>query len=54
MVAVRIRRQARRRRQAVPDGAQAEAAVLDRSQLLADSEDVVAAIDAIAPQEARS
>jgi hypothetical protein len=51
MVAVRIRRQARR--QAVPDGAQAEAAVLDRSRLLADSEDVVAAIDAVTAPQAR-
>jgi hypothetical protein len=50
MVAVRIRRQARRRRQAVPDGA---AAVLDRSQLLAESEDVVAAIDAVTAPQAR-
>jgi hypothetical protein len=46
MVAVQIRRQARRRRQAVPDGAAVEAAVVDRGQLLAESEDVVAAIDA--------
>jgi hypothetical protein len=53
MVAVRIRRQARRRRQAVPDGAAAEAAVLDRSQLLAESEDVVAAIDAVTAPQAR-
>jgi hypothetical protein len=53
MVAVRIRRQARRRRQAVPDGAQVEAAVPDRSQLLADSEDVVAAIDAATAPPAR-
>jgi hypothetical protein len=51
MVAVQIRRQVRRRRQAVPDGARAEAAVDDRSQLLDESEDVVAAIDAVtAPQ----
>lgn len=46
MVAVRIRRQARRRRQAGPDGPVVEAAVVDRSQLLAESEDVLAAIDA--------
>jgi hypothetical protein len=45
MVAVRIRRQARRRRQAGPEGPAAEAVVIDRSRLLADSEDVLAAID---------
>ncbi len=47
MVAVRIRRQARRRRQAGPEGPVTEAAVIDRSRLLADSEDVLAAIDAL-------
>ncbi|HEX6678058.1 MAG TPA: hypothetical protein VF486_23955 [Actinomycetes bacterium] len=45
MVAVRIRRQARRGRQAGSEGPAAEAAVIDRSRLLADSEDVLAAID---------
>jgi hypothetical protein len=45
MVAVRIRRQARRR--AGPEGPAAEAAVVDRSRLLAESEDVIAAIDAV-------
>jgi hypothetical protein len=54
MVAVQIRRQARRRRQAGPDGAAVEAVVVDRSQLVADSEDVLAAIDAAtAPQAAQ-
>jgi hypothetical protein len=47
MVAVRIRRQARRRRRAGPDGTAAEAAAVDRSGLLAESEDVLAAIDAV-------
>jgi hypothetical protein len=47
MVAVQIRRQARRRRQAGPEGAAVEAVVVDRGQLLAESEDVLAAIDAV-------
>jgi hypothetical protein len=47
MVAVRIRRQARRRRQAAADGAAVEAPAVDRSTLLADSDDVLAAIDAV-------
>jgi hypothetical protein len=47
MVAVRIRRQARRRREAQPDAAAVEAAVVDRSRLLADSDDVLATIDAV-------
>jgi hypothetical protein len=47
MVAVQIRRQARRRRQAQPEGAPAEAAVVDRGRLLADSDEVLAAIDSV-------
>jgi hypothetical protein len=54
MVAVRIKRQARRRCPAGPEGAPVEAAVLDCSGLLAQSEDVLAAIDAAtAPQAAQ-
>jgi hypothetical protein len=46
MVAVRIRRQARRRRQAGPDSQSVEAVPMDAARLLQDVEDVLAAIDA--------
>jgi hypothetical protein len=46
MVAVRIRRQARRRRQAGPEGQSVEAVPMDAVRLLQDVEDVLAAIDA--------
>ncbi|HVD16475.1 MAG TPA: hypothetical protein VNK73_18755 [Actinomycetota bacterium] len=46
MVAVRIRRQARRRRQAGPDAQSVEAVGVDAARLLQDIEDVLAAIDA--------
>jgi hypothetical protein len=46
MVAVRIRRQARRRRQAGPDGQGVEPVGVDATRLLQDVEDVLAAIDA--------
>jgi hypothetical protein len=45
MVAVRIRRQARRRRQAGPDGPASEAVGADAAQLLRETEDVLTAID---------
>jgi hypothetical protein len=46
MGAVRIRRQARRRRQAGPDGQSVEAVPMDAARLLQDVADVLAAIDA--------
>jgi hypothetical protein len=46
MVAVRIRRQARRRRQEGPDGQRVEAVPPDAARLLQDAEDVLATIDA--------
>jgi hypothetical protein len=46
MVAVRIRRQARRRRQEGPDGQSVEAVPSDATRLLQDTEDVLTTIDA--------
>jgi hypothetical protein len=46
MVAVRIRRQARRRRQAGPDDQSVEAVAVGTARLLQDVEDVLATIDA--------
>ena len=46
MVAVRIRRPARRRRQAGPDDQSVDAVAVDAAPLLQDVEDVLATIDA--------